>query len=100
MLRDMADFVWLLSIFQPCESYMYDYIVYTYVFILGMLNYKPVRFRKSLLPPLREFLDGECRNNSENLHCFQAGDLRVNEQPGEIFFESFLGWVWFSGELL
>ncbi|KAK4304133.1 hypothetical protein Pmani_023906 [Petrolisthes manimaculis] len=47
----------------------------------GMLKYKPVRFRKPLLPPLQHFDDGECRENSRNLHCFQAGDLRVNEQP-------------------
>ncbi|XP_037780731.1 chorion peroxidase-like [Penaeus monodon] len=47
----------------------------------GMLKYKPVRFRKPLLPPLDHFEEGECRENSRNLHCFQAGDLRVNEQP-------------------
>ncbi|CAL4065298.1 unnamed protein product, partial [Meganyctiphanes norvegica] len=47
----------------------------------GMLKYKPVRFRKPLLPPLDNFLEGECRENSRNLHCFQAGDVRVNEQP-------------------
>lgn len=50
---------------------------------LGMLKYKPVRFRKPLLPPLEKFIEGECRQNSKNLHCFKAGDLRVNEQPGE-----------------
>ncbi|KAF2346440.1 hypothetical protein FHG87_022804, partial [Trinorchestia longiramus] len=48
----------------------------------GMLRYKPVRFRKPLLPALDGFVDGECRENSRNLHCFHAGDLRVNEQPG------------------
>ncbi|XP_050717062.1 peroxidase-like isoform X2 [Eriocheir sinensis] len=48
----------------------------------GMLKYKPVRFRKPLLPPLNHFIEGECRENSRNLHCFQAGDIRVNEQPG------------------
>ncbi|XP_076048302.1 peroxidasin homolog [Oratosquilla oratoria] len=48
----------------------------------GMLKYTPVRFRKPLLPPLTHFFEGECRENSRNLHCFQAGDVRVNEQPG------------------
>ncbi|XP_063858691.1 LOW QUALITY PROTEIN: peroxidase-like [Scylla paramamosain] len=47
----------------------------------GMLKYKPVRFRKPLLPPLDHFIEGECRENSRNLHCFQGGDVRVNEQP-------------------
>lgn len=47
----------------------------------GMLKYKPVRFRKPLLPPLDHFVEGECRENSRNLHCFLAGDIRVNEQP-------------------
>ncbi|XP_066966449.1 peroxidase-like [Macrobrachium rosenbergii] len=47
----------------------------------GMLKYKPVRFRKPLLPPLDHFDEGECRENSRNLHCFLAGDVRVNEQP-------------------
>ncbi|XP_042207308.1 peroxidase-like [Homarus americanus] len=47
----------------------------------GMLKYKPVRFRKPLLPPLNHFDEGECRENSRNLHCFHAGDVRVNEQP-------------------
>ncbi|XP_053639505.1 salivary peroxidase/catechol oxidase-like isoform X3 [Cherax quadricarinatus] len=47
----------------------------------GMLKYKPVRFRKPLLPPLHHFQEGECRENSRNLHCFLAGDVRVNEQP-------------------
>ena len=51
---------------------------------IGMLNYKPVRFRKPLLPALFNFEEGECRENSRNLHCFQAGDLRVNEQPGKL----------------
>jgi len=47
----------------------------------GMLRYKPVRFRKPLLPPLETFQEGECRENSRNLHCFRSGDMRVNEQP-------------------
>lgn len=47
----------------------------------GMLKYKPMRFRKPLLPPLDHFQEGECRENSRNLHCFLAGDGRVNEQP-------------------
>ena len=57
----------------------------------GMLNYKPVRFRKPLLPPLDNFLEGECRENSKNLHCFRAGDLRVNEHPGENQLSNNLG---------
>ncbi|KAL7637821.1 UNVERIFIED_CONTAM: hypothetical protein RMT77_011433 [Armadillidium vulgare] len=48
----------------------------------GMLKYKPMRFRKPLLPPLHHVKEGECREDSRNLHCFLAGDQRVNEHPG------------------
>ncbi|CAG0892265.1 unnamed protein product [Cyprideis torosa] len=48
----------------------------------GMLRYTPLRHRKELLPPLREPYEDECRPSSANLHCFHAGDRRVNEQPG------------------
>ena len=48
-----------------------------------------MRFRKPLLPALHDFLEGECRENSKNLHCFRAGDQRVNEQPGNSNISSF-----------
>ena len=49
----------------------------------GMLRYTDLHIRKSLLPPLEAHLaKEECRITSRNLHCFHAGDSRVNEQPG------------------
>ncbi|CAG0879788.1 unnamed protein product [Darwinula stevensoni] len=48
----------------------------------GMLRYTPLRHRKPLLPPLEDLSTMECRENTPNLHCFLAGDSRVNEQPG------------------
>ncbi|XP_023335820.1 chorion peroxidase [Eurytemora carolleeae] len=49
----------------------------------GKLKYTDLHIRKPLLPPL-ESLEAEeaCRIKSPNLHCFHAGDERVNEQPG------------------
>lgn len=49
----------------------------------GKLRYTDLHIRKSLLPPLaQETANEECRISTPNLHCFQAGDERVNEQPG------------------
>ncbi|XP_037082057.1 peroxidase-like [Pollicipes pollicipes] len=48
----------------------------------GMLRYTHLRYRKPLLPPGDVNVHSECRMTSDNLHCFTAGDDRVNEQPG------------------
>ena len=55
----------------------------TYLLHLGKLKYTDLHIRKPLLPPLDEAAASEeCRIRTPNLHCFQAGDDRVNEQPG------------------
>ena len=49
----------------------------------GKLRYTDLHIRKPLLPALSPDLAAEeCRTRTANLHCFQAGDDRVNEQPG------------------
>ena len=49
----------------------------------GKLKYTDLHIRKPLLPPLSPQASAEeCRIRTPNLHCFQAGDHRVNEQPG------------------
>lgn len=49
----------------------------------GKLKYTDLHIRKPLLPPLSpEASAEECRIRTPNLHCFHAGDNRVNEQPG------------------
>ena len=49
----------------------------------GKLKYTDLHIRKPLLPPLSpEAAAEECRIRTPNLHCFHAGDNRVNEQPG------------------
>eukprot|EP00095_Tigriopus_kingsejongensis_P007792 maker-scaffold370_size193435-snap-gene-0.40 protein:Tk07792 transcript:maker-scaffold370_size193435-snap-gene-0.40-mRNA-1 annotation:"hypothetical protein DAPPUDRAFT_320790" len=49
----------------------------------GKLRYTDLHIRKPLLPPLdQEIAQEECRISTPNLHCFEAGDERVNEQPG------------------
>ncbi|TRY75389.1 hypothetical protein TCAL_06346 [Tigriopus californicus] len=49
----------------------------------GKLRYTDLHIRKSLLPPLaQETANEECRISTPNLHCFEAGDERANEQPG------------------
>ena len=51
--------------------------------LLGMLKYTDLHIRKPLLPPLnKKAAEEECRIRTPNLHCFHAGDDRVNEQPG------------------
>ena len=55
----------------------------TILIFLGMLKYTDLHIRKPLLPPLNpESAEEECRIRTPNLHCFHAGDDRVNEQPG------------------
>jgi len=49
----------------------------------GKLKYTNLHIRKPLLPALSpEASAEECRIRTPNLHCFHAGDHRVNEQPG------------------
>jgi len=49
----------------------------------GKLRYTDLHIRKPLLPPLgHERAEEACRIRTPNLHCFKAGDSRVNEQPG------------------
>ena len=49
----------------------------------GKLKYTDLHIRKPLLPPLEANTAAEmCRISTPNLHCFHAGDGRVNEQPG------------------
>jgi len=49
----------------------------------GKLKYTDLHIRKPLLPALSpEHAEEECRSRTPNLHCFKAGDDRVNEQPG------------------
>jgi len=49
----------------------------------GKLKYTDLHIRKPLLPPLEQQSAEEmCRISTPNLHCFHAGDGRVNEQPG------------------
>jgi hypothetical protein len=49
----------------------------------GKLKYTDLHIRKPLLPPLSPLASAEeCRIRTPNLHCFHAGDHRVNEQPG------------------
>ena len=48
----------------------------------GKLQYSYMPSRKSLLPRLHHFHEGECVLTSPRLFCFHAGDARVNEQPG------------------
>ena len=49
----------------------------------GKLRYTDLHIRKPLLPALSpELAAEECRTRTANLHCFHAGDDRVNEQPG------------------
>ena len=56
---------------------------YRYVRNLGKLKYTDLHIRKPLLPPLSPRAAAEeCRIRTPNLHCFHAGDDRVNEQPG------------------
>ena len=49
----------------------------------GKLRYTNLHIRKPLLPALdQRTASEECRISTPNLHCFRAGDGRVNEQPG------------------
>ena len=49
----------------------------------GKLRYTDLHIRKPLLPPLdQRTANEECRISTPNLHCFEAGDERANEQPG------------------
>ncbi|CAG7822546.1 unnamed protein product, partial [Allacma fusca] len=52
------------------------------LFESGKLSYSYMPNRKSLLPRLQHFHEGECVLTSPRLFCFHAGDTRVNEQPG------------------
>jgi len=52
------------------------------LFKKGKLQYSFMPSRKSLLPRLHHFHEGECVVTSPRLFCFHAGDARVNEQPG------------------
>ena len=57
--------------------------VHLKLFLTGKLRYTDLHIRKPLLPALSpELAVEECRTRTANLHCFQAGDDRVNEQPG------------------
>ena len=53
------------------------------LFKSGKLQYSYMPSRKSLLPRLHHFHEGECvLTSNPRLFCFHAGDARVNEQPG------------------
>ena len=53
------------------------------ILVKGKLKYTDLHIRKPLLPALEvQSAEEMCRISTPNLHCFHAGDNRVNEQPG------------------